>query len=130
MAISEAKKKANQKWDSANMATMACKVKREQAEQFRAYCTNKGEAVNAVLQGFVSSCINGTESGSQNIAPGGSTNPAEVLTPSALKTAQEAAQRAGEAVAAFVERAVETQAQRDKFAQSMKQAGKRDEAAH
>lgn len=121
MAISEAKKKANQKWDSANMATMACKVKREQAEQFRAYCTNKGETVNAVLQGFVSSCINGTASEAQNIASDGDKKAGAILTPVALKTAQEAAQRAGEAVPAFIERAVETQAQRDKLTQSMKQ---------
>lgn len=56
MAISEAKRKANQKWDSANMATLACKVKREQAVQFRTYCEGRGETVNAALQGFVSLC--------------------------------------------------------------------------
>ena len=121
MAISEAKKKANQKWDSANMSTMACKVKREQAEQFRAYCTNKGETVNAVLQGFVSSCINNTASETQNIAPDGDKNAGAILTPAALKTAQEAAQKAGETVSVFVERAIETQAQRDRIAQIMKQ---------
>lgn len=121
MAISEAKKKANQKWDSANMATMACKVKREQAEQFRAYCTNRGETVNAVLQGFVSSCINGTASEAQNIASDGDKNAGAILTPAALKTAQEAAQMAGESIPAFVARAVETQAQRDRLIKSMKQ---------
>ena len=36
------------------------------------------------------------------------------------KTAQEAAQRAGETVPAFVGRAIETQAQRDKVIQAMK----------
>lgn len=121
MAISEAKKKANQKWDSANMATMACKVKREQAEQFRAYCTNRGETVNAVLQGFVSSCINGTASEAQNIASDGDKNAGAILTPAAIKTAQEAAQMAGESIPAFVARTVETQAQRDRLTQSMKQ---------
>lgn len=121
MAISEAKKKANQKWDSVNMSTMACKVKREQAEQFRAYCTNNGETVNAVLQDFVSSCISGTASVAQNIASDGDKNVRAILTPVALKTAQEAAQRAGESVPAFVERAVETQAQRDRLIKSMNQ---------
>ena len=42
------------------------------------------------------------------------------ITPAALKTAQEAAQRAGETVPAFVGRAIETQAQRDKVIQAMK----------
>lgn len=129
MAISEAKKKANQKWDSANMATLACKVKCEQAEQFRAYCTNKGETVNAVLQGFVSSCISGTASEAQNIAHSGDKNAGAILTPVALKTAQEAAQRAGESVLEFVERAVETQVQRDRLTQRMSQIKQPDEAA-
>ena len=43
-----------------------------------------------------------------------------ILTPAALKTAQEAAQRTGESVPAFVCRAVETQAQRDKVMQAMR----------
>ena len=43
-----------------------------------------------------------------------------ILTPTALKTAQEAAQRAGETIPAFVSRAVETQAQRDKVMQAMR----------
>lgn len=61
MAISEAKRKANQRWDAANMETLSCKVKREQAKQFRAYCEIKGETVNAALQGFVSVCTGSEE---------------------------------------------------------------------
>ena len=40
----------------------------------------------------------------------------DILTPEALKTAQDAAEKAGETVPEFVGRAVETQAKRDKVA--------------
>lgn len=113
MAVSESKKKANMKWDSANMATLACKVKKEQAEQFKAYCSNIGETVNSVFQSYVSNCTSGKATEMDVEAQEGRSN---ILTPSALQTAQEAAQKAGETVPAFVERAVETQAQRDKTA--------------
>ena len=43
-----------------------------------------------------------------------------ILTPAALKTAQEAAQRAGETVPAFVSRAVDIQSKRDKIMQGLK----------
>lgn len=115
MAISDAKRKANAKWDSENMATLACKVKKEQATQFRAYCSAKGETVNAVLQGYVLSCVGEAPETPQNARQG----PGYNLTPSAIKTAQDAAEKAGETVPAFVERAVETQAKRDNSARRL-----------
>lgn len=118
MAVSESKKKANMKWDSANMSTLACKVKKEQAEQFKAYCAGVGETVNAVLQNYVAGCING-EALAQKPA-GAVKSVSNILTPSALKTAQEAAQSAGETVPVFVERAVNAQSQRDKLTQKLK----------
>lgn len=57
MAISDAKKKANAKWDSANMATLTCKVKKEQAEKFKAYCKEKDKTSNTVLKDYVLNCI-------------------------------------------------------------------------
>lgn len=57
MAVSDAKKKANSKWDAANMATLACKVKKSQAESFRQYCADNGETVNSVLQSYILTCI-------------------------------------------------------------------------
>ena len=113
MAVSAAKKKANQKWDTANMATLACKVKKDQAERFREYCTNKGETVNAALQGYISSCIGDNQQQKSAGMPQGS---GDILTPEALKTAQDAAEKAGETAPEFVGRAVETQAKRDKVA--------------
>lgn len=115
MAVSNAKKKANAKWDNENMATLACKVKKEQAERFRLHCSAMGETVNAVLQGYVQSCVGANPAEAPETPTGAPQGVGAILTPSALKTAQEAAEKAGETVPAFVERAVETQAKRDKL---------------
>ncbi len=128
MAVSESKKKANLKWDSANMATLACKVKKEQAEQFKAYCSGIGETVNSVFQGYVSECISGNPCKGAQDAAGARGGASSIFTPETLKTAQEAAQSAGETVSVFVGRAVATQAQRDKMTQSMKKAPAKTDA--
>lgn len=117
MAISEAQKKANQKWDSANLDRLSLAMPKGAKEAVKAFATAHGESVN----GFINRAINEAMTGTQNIASDGDKNAGAILTSVALKTAQEAAQRAGEAVPAFIERAVETQAQRDKLTQSMKQ---------
>lgn len=57
MAISERKKASNAKWDSANMATIGCRVKKSQAEAFKAYCKRRGQTSNTVLKNYVLDCI-------------------------------------------------------------------------
>lgn len=57
MAISEKKKASNAKWDSANMATLGCRVKKSQAEAFKAYCKGTGKTSNTVLKDYVLDCI-------------------------------------------------------------------------
>ena len=118
MAVSDAKKKANAKWDSENMATLACKVKKDHADRFKAYCAEIGKTSNAVLRDCVLSCVDGENPQQPAGAPQGE---GAILTPSDLKTAQEAAQRAGETVPAFVSRAVDIQAKRDKIMFAMRQ---------
>ena len=117
MAISEAQKKANQKWDSANLDRLSLAIPKGAKETVKAFAAAHGESVN----GFINRAINETMTGAQNIAPSGDKNAGAILTPIALKTAQEAAQRAGEAVPVFIERAIETQAQRDRLIKSMNQ---------
>lgn len=58
MPVSDAKKKANAKWDSENMTTIGCKIKKGQAENFKVYCESQGKTSNAVLREFVLTCIN------------------------------------------------------------------------
>lgn len=50
MALTEAKKRANQKWDKYNMTVLGCKVKKEEADAFRAACAARGTTVNAVFR--------------------------------------------------------------------------------
>lgn len=61
MALSDARKKANAKWDSAHMATLGCKIKKTQAEKFKAYCESIGKTSNTVLREYVLSCISDEE---------------------------------------------------------------------
>lgn len=117
MAIAESRKRANAKWDKENMTTLGCKIKRDQAAAFKAYCENHGSTSNTVLKGFVLDCIGEQESGmvpeTPQEAPERPVGAGDIF-PQALRTAQEAAQSAGETVPQFIERAVETQAKRDR----------------
>ena len=61
MPVSESKKKANAKWDSENMATVACKIKKSQAEKFKSYCSSIGKTSNAVIRDYVLECIDEKE---------------------------------------------------------------------
>ena len=56
--VTEARKRANAKWDKENMVVLACKVKRETAEQFKAACAAQGTTSNAVLQQAVKAYLN------------------------------------------------------------------------
>lgn len=120
MAVSDAKKKANAKWDSENMATLACKLKKEQAEKFKAYCTTIDKTSNSVLRDYVLGCI-GEAMGERLQTPtGAAQGTGAILTPETLKKAQEAAQNAGETVSVFIGRAVDVQAQHDKITRVMR----------
>jgi len=55
--VSEAKKRANKKYQAKNIASLACRVKKEQAEKFKTYCAEIGKTSNAVLRNYVLDCI-------------------------------------------------------------------------
>ena len=57
MAPTNAQKKASAKYQRENIASLACRVKKEQAEKFKIYCAEKGKTSNAVLRDFVLECI-------------------------------------------------------------------------
>lgn len=50
MAVSDAKRKSNEKWDKENMAYQTVKVRWELLEQFKAVCAERGDRVNTVLR--------------------------------------------------------------------------------
>lgn len=85
-------------------------------DEIQTFAAQTGESVN----GFINRAIGEAMGESQQKPAGAPQGEGAILTPAALKTAQEAAQRAGETVPAFVGRAVETQAQRDKVMQAMR----------
>ena len=85
-------------------------------DEIQTFAAQTGESVN----GFINRAIGEAMGESPQKPAGAPQGMWAILTPAALKTAQEAAQRAGETVPAFVSRSVETQAQRDKVMQAMR----------
>lgn len=85
-------------------------------DEIQTFAAQTGESVN----GFINRAIGEAMGESPQQPAGAPQGMGAILTPAALKTAQEAAQKARETVPAFVSRAVETQAQRDKVMQAMR----------
>lgn len=115
MAVSESRKKANQKWDAANLDRVSIAMPKGMKDTVKAAAAVAGESMNQYIIGATEQRINGLQQPAG--APQGD---GAILTPAALKTAQEAAQRAGETVPAFVGRAVDIQAKRDEIMQGLK----------
>lgn len=112
----EARKEGNRKWDAANLDRVSIAMPKGMKDTVKAAAAVAGESMNQYIIGATEQRINGLQQPAG--APQGE---GAILTPAALKTAQEAAQRAGETVPAFVSRSVETQAQRDKVMFAMRQ---------
>lgn len=116
MAVSKAQQKAVNKYMAANYDRINLTVPKGRKEEIQAFAAQTSESVN----GFINRAIGEAMGEISQNAAGAPQGMGAILTPAALKTAQEAAQRAGETVPAFVGRAIETQAQRDKVIQAMK----------
>lgn len=54
---SEAQKAASAKYQREHIASVACRLKKEQAEAFKRYCEMQGKTPNAVLKDFILSVI-------------------------------------------------------------------------
>ena len=50
MAMSEARKRANEKWNKENMTTLSCKVRKEYAENVRKSALEQGLTVNSIFK--------------------------------------------------------------------------------
>ena len=50
MPITDARRRANQKWDAENMVCQTIKVKKTLLEDFKAACAARGDKVNTVLR--------------------------------------------------------------------------------
>lgn len=106
----DAQKRSAKKWDAANLDRVSVAMAKGKKDEIKAAAVGAGESMNQYIITAIDQRMTGTHSGAAQ-GP---------LTPGTLKTAQEAAQNAGEMVSAFVGRAVETQAQRDKLTLAMR----------
>lgn len=116
MAVSKAQQKAVNKYMAANYDRINLTVPKGRKDEIQAFAAQTGESVN----GFINRAIGEAMGESPRQPAGAPQGEGAILTPAALKTAQEAAQRAGETVPAFVGRAVDIQAKRDKIMQGLK----------
>jgi predicted DNA-binding protein len=57
MAVSEARKRANAKWDKANRKNAACALSLEQYEKFRRYAEQHGKTVTGMVKSLILDCI-------------------------------------------------------------------------
>ena len=114
MAVSKSQQKAVHKYVKANYDRLELTVPKGRKDEIKAHAEAEGQSVN----GFINAAIDhemGKPSTSLVNAPNLNEGAWVVSLPSeAIETAQKAAQSAGETVPQFVERAVATQAKRDK----------------
>ena len=106
MAVSKAQQRAVHKYVKGNYDRMELTVPKGRKAELKALAESRGQSVNA----FVNEAIDAAVSGSVTQA-GRDT----MLTPKAITAALTASEAAGETVEAFIARAIETQAERDKL---------------
>lgn len=116
MAVSKAQQNATNKWIAKAYDRINLTVPKGRKEEIQAFAAQTGESVN----GFINRAIGEAMGESPQQPAGAPQGMGAILTPAALKTAQEAAQNARETVSAFVGRAVDVQAQRDKLTLAMR----------
>ena len=57
MEITENQLKAKREWDRTNLKTISCRIRRDQAEHFLAYCKEHNTSPNRILKKYVFDCI-------------------------------------------------------------------------
>ncbi len=134
MATSKAQQNATNKWIAKAYDRINLTVPKGRKEEIQAFAAQTGESVNGFINRAIGEAMgevppeNAAKVGdiktAQNAAGAPQGTGGAILTPETLKTAQEAAQNAEETVSTFVGRAVETQAQRDRLMQAMRQKEK------
>ena len=114
-ARTDAERRAHNKWEQANRVTLGVRMSKADGEAFRAWCAARGITVNAALASYVADCLRGEADG--GAAPAAEifqvAQPGQVLDGAALESAKVAAAAAGEALPAFVARAVRQVADAD-----------------
>lgn len=105
MPVSKANQRAVNKYKKNNYDRIEITVPKGRREVFQARAAAAGESVNAYINAAIDARMAQEDAGG--------TRPVS-LYPDTLKAAQEAAEAAGEGLPQFIDRAVTTQAKRDK----------------
>ena len=106
----EAQKKSAKKWDAANLDRLSVAAPKGTKDRWKAAAKARGQSLNQFIVDSVEADISIPHSAAEHPQEGGGLQ----LSLEAKKAAQEAAEATGEALPQFIERAVVTQAQRDK----------------
>lgn len=71
MAISDAKRRADNKWAAKNTTVLGCKMRRDAADAFKAACAAAGTTPNAVFRSAIDEFMDthGGQPGGQGTAP-------------------------------------------------------------
>lgn len=120
MAISEARKKANQKWDAANLDRMSLAVPKGTKDAIKAHAAGAGESVNGFINRLIDGALSGSAAVGESDAAGAENGTNIHLHPETIKTAQIAADAAAETIGEFIARAVTHEAERDMCALSLR----------
>ena len=101
-------------WQKENVDRVNLTMPKGRKAVIQAHAETQGESVNGFINRAIDHQISqDRDKGPSEALQGPSWGEGIFLHPEALQTARNAAQKAGEMVSRFVERAVETQAQRD-----------------
>lgn len=124
MPASKAQQKAQNKWIAKAYDRINLTVPKGKKEEIQAHAEANGESVNGFINRAISETMgrlprNTPQELAETHGGGGA-----ILSPETLAVAQEAAQKAGETVPAFIGRAVTTQAQRDRVTQGLRSQAK------
>lgn len=120
MAVSKAQQKAVTKYVKAKYDRFGLTMPKGHLDEIKAHAEAQGESVNGFINRAIDHQISqDRDKGPSEALQGPPGDEGISLHPEALQTAQSAAQNAGDTVSQFVERAVETQAQRDETARKL-----------
>lgn len=115
MAVPKANQRAVNKYKKNNYDRIEITVPKGQRDAFQAHAAAQGESTNAFIGRAIHEAIERDTGAIQDASEARGIS----LGISTIKTAQEAAEAAGEAVPVFIDRAITTQAQRDELGRRM-----------
>lgn len=113
MPVPKSNQRAVNKYKKNNYDRIEITVPKGQRDIFQAHAAARGESTNAFIGRAIQETMERDTGGHQE-ATGAALGPVVSLTPEAIKTAQEAAEAAGEFLPQFITRAIESRAALDK----------------